>query len=118
MRFSFIQLRPFTQKWRAAALADEDLQRLEQQILRKPEAGQVMRGTGGLRKLRFAPAAGGKGKSGSMRVCYAVFPDFGLVFLVTLFEKNVQANLTPGERNSVRALLGRLDHALRKREMP
>lgn len=118
MRFSLIQLTGFGRKWRAADLADEDLQALESELLENPESGEVMKGTGGLRKMRFAPPSGRRGKSGSMRVGYAVFPDYGRIYLVTMFPKNVQENLTPAERNAVKALLGRIGDALRKGENP
>jgi hypothetical protein len=114
MRFSFIQLRPFEQKWRAARLQDEDLQALERMIMERPDAGDVMRGTGGLRKMRFAPPSWHRGKSGALRVCYALYRDYGLVFLVTFFSKNEQANLMPAERVATRTLLDRITLALRR----
>ena len=112
MRFSFIQLRAFEAKWRHARLSDDDLAELEQAIAAHPESGDVMKGTGGLRKLRFAPRSARRGKSGSMRVCYALYPEHGFVFLVTLFQKSEQANLTPTERQSAKALLDRISRAL------
>jgi hypothetical protein len=76
-------------------------------IMNRPEVGVVMPGTGGLRKVRFASAKGNKGKSGSERVCYALFPTPGLVLMVTAFGKDDKANLTAAERNAVRAMLTR-----------
>lgn len=118
MRFSLIQLRAFQSKWRGTRLTDEDLQALEQLILSHPDAGQVMRGTGGLRKVRFAPRSSHRGKSGAFRVCYAVFPEHGRVYLVTLFAKSEQANLTAAERTDVKAMLERIGAALRRGESP
>lgn len=118
MRFSLIQLRPFERKWRAERLADEDLQALERTLLNSPQSGEVIKGTGGLRKLRFAPLSRGKGKSGSMRVCYTVYPEYGRVYLVTLFAKNAQANLAAAERNAIRGILDRIGRALRRGEEP
>jgi hypothetical protein len=114
VRFSLIQLGPFDRKWRAARLSDEDLQALEQLIMRRPDAGDVIRGAGGLRKIRFAPPTWHRGKSGALRICYAVYQEFGLIFLVTLFGKNEQANLTDAERQQAKLVLERITAGLRK----
>ena len=95
MTFSFIQVRGFTSRWRSLGLSDEDLQALEAAILSRPEAGPVMQGTAGLRKMRFAPPTWHTGKSGAIRVCYAIFRQYALIYLVTLFTKNESDNLTP-----------------------
>jgi len=70
MWLTFIQLAPFVVAWRRLGLTDEDLSALEQLIMHRPEAGAVMQGTGGVRKLRFAPPSWHMGKSGATRVCY------------------------------------------------
>jgi hypothetical protein len=114
MRFSLVQLRVFAQKWKSARLTDEDLQALEQVLIERPDAGDPMRGTGGLRKIRFAPPSRFQGKSGALRVCYASYPAYGLIFLVTLFAKNEAGNLTPAERKVVKALLERITASLRE----
>ena len=77
MRFSFAQVVVFVARWRKLRLTDEDLQALERQIAADPDAGDVMRGTGGVRKLRFAPPSWNTGKSGAARVCYAASPASG-----------------------------------------
>ena len=65
-----------------------------------PQAGQPMRGTNGLRKLRYAPRSWGMGKSGAMRVCYVSFPRLAHVLLVDLYAKNDKANLTAAQCNT------------------
>lgn len=54
MQRTFIILPEFDKNWKSMGLSDEDLRRLENLILQDPEAGALMQGTGGLRKLRFA----------------------------------------------------------------
>ena len=73
----------------------------------EPEAGDVIRETGGLRKFRFA--VGGKGKSGSVRVVYYFYNDTMPVFLLTVFAKNEKDNLSKAERNT----LAKIARALR-----
>ncbi len=69
----------------------------------RPEAGAVMAGTAGLRKVRFAPPSWHTGKSGTSRVCCTLFPE--TVMLVTLFAKNEKDNLTKDERNDFARML-------------
>jgi hypothetical protein len=69
-----------------------------------PKAGDLMEGTGGARKLRFA--AKGKGKSGGYRVI-TFFADQGTpVFLLDIFAKGEKANLSKAERNELKGVLG------------
>lgn len=65
-----------------------------------------MRGTGGVRKLRWGK--GGRGKSGGVRVIYYFHDERLSLYLLTLFAKNEQANLTARERNVLAALVDTL----------
>jgi DNA-binding transcriptional regulator YiaG len=62
MRLTLIELSPFVAKWSKMRLNDEDLRALESLLIANPEAGAVIPGTGGLRKLRFAPSTWHTGK--------------------------------------------------------
>ena len=64
-----------------------------------PECGDVMAGTGGFRKARFARQ--GMGKSGGARVIYIYHSEKLPVFLITVFAKNRKANLSKEERNAL-----------------
>lgn len=77
-----------------------------------------MRGTGGLRKARFAPPSRGTGKSGSMRIGYAQFPQYRLILLVTLFLKKDEENLDAATCAGIKALLHRVSHALQTGAKP
>ncbi len=68
-----------------------------------PKAGDLMEGTGGVRKLRWARA--GKGKSGGVRVIYYVHSDSMPLYLLTVFAKGDQANLSKEERNDLAYLV-------------
>ena len=106
VKLTLIQVALFVAKWKRLGLTDEDLQALERQIMDDPHAGKLMRGTGGVRKVRFAPPSWHSGKSGAARVCYVAFSTAGAVCLLTIFGKNEQANLTAGQQAQVRALVG------------
>jgi hypothetical protein len=118
MIFSLIQFPAFSAKWKAFRLTDRDLQKLEEQLMARPDAGPVMKGTGGLRKVRFAPPTWHTGKSGAARVCYSVFRQYGRIYLVTFFAKNESDNLTPAERKAIKSLLEQLADALAMGEEP
>ena len=64
-----------------------------------PAAGDIMQGTGGIRKLRWS--AQGKGKSGGVRVIYYYQYVTMPLFLLTLFGKGEKPNLTKAERNDL-----------------
>jgi hypothetical protein len=81
---------------RRLGLDDDAIREIEQAIIEDPEVAAAMAGTGGLRKMRFAPSAWRTGKSGALRVGYAAFPDHGTVVLVVVFAKNERADLCQG----------------------
>ena len=64
-----------------------------------PQSGDLMRGTGGIRKLRWA--AQGKGKSGGVRVIYYYHNETMPLFLLTVFGKGEKANLSDSECNEL-----------------
>ena len=77
-----------------------------------PKAGVVMEGTRGIRKLRWG--RGGRGKSGGIRVIYYFYNDEMPLYLITLFAKNEQENLTKAERNELGKLVEILIDVRRK----
>lgn len=104
MKLTLAQTSTFARLWKYWDLDDEDLRALERQVMENPLAGRVMRNTGGVRKVRFAPPSLGAGKSGAFRVCYLYFPAHEVIFFVLIFPKSEQPNLTPDQEKSCRAL--------------
>jgi hypothetical protein len=103
----FIQMRGFSQEWDDLGLSDEDLRRLEVAIMAGPKRNPVVRGTGGLRKMRFAPVAWRKGKRGALRVCYVYFEEFRLVLLVVAYRKGETDDISAEGRKKIRQLIER-----------
>ena len=68
-----------------------------------PKAGDLIEGTGGMRKLRWGK--GGRGKSGGVRVIYYYHSDLMPLYLLSIFAKNAQANLSKAERNDLAKLV-------------
>lgn len=73
-------------------------------VAQEPEIGEVMAGTGSVRKFRYASKQG-KGKSGGARVIYLALMGKGRVYLLDIFEKNEKENISPAERNEMAKLV-------------
>lgn len=75
----------------------------------QPEIGEIMQGTGGIRKFRYAFQKN-KGKSGGARIVHLPLLAKGKVYLLDIFAKNEKENLSKAERNEmakiVKALKG------------
>ncbi len=109
----FIELPGFTRAWLALELGDDDLLALQGSILEAANRYPVVSGTGGLRKIQFAPPGSGRGKSASYRVCYACFLDSGIVVLAMVYGKNEQVDLTAVQRREIAAALRVIGDQLR-----
>ena len=112
MTRTFVELPIFRSRWKDMGLDDHDLKRLQEELLADPEVGAVMRGTGGVRKMRFAFEQ--KGKSGSVRVIYVDFEVYEKIFLITAYPKNEKDNLTDSERNEIKQMIHALEEQLKE----
>ena len=114
MTRTFIEVPLFSRRWEEMGLSDDNLLELQIMLLKNPESGPMMEGTGGIRKVRFPIQ--NKGKSRSARVCYTDFADYEVIYLITAFEKKEQENLTGEEKNTLKKLVKALkEEASRKR---
>jgi hypothetical protein len=108
--WSFTHTKKFDADWTELGMSDEDLARLQNALIDNPEVGDVIAGTGGLRKMRFARP--GEGKSGSVRICYAFVPTHGVILLMKVYGKNVLVNLTAADKKAIKRRLGQLNAEL------
>lgn len=99
---------------RSLRLSEADRLTIVTWIAANPSAGDVIEGTGGARKVRFARE--GKGKSGGYRVItYFTGTDIP-VFLLNIFSKNEKADLTPKERSVLKSVLANISKTYRSKE--
>ena len=102
MTRTFIQTDEFSRNWDEFGFTDDDLRRLEFDIMMNPHKYPV----GGLRKARFAFKH--HGKSGGVRVCYVDFVIEETIYLITVYSKKQKDNLSKQERNNINIYIDRL----------
>ena len=76
---------------------------LQKVLVLNPSAGDVIEGTGGIRKMRVA--AKGHGKRGGARVIYYHFVSASQIALLMIYPKNEQQDLTAEERKALKAVI-------------
>jgi hypothetical protein len=89
----------------AGYLEDDEYRALQLFLAGDPEAGDVMPGTGGFRKLRWADRRRGKGKRGGLRVIYYHLSADAQIWLMTLYDKDEMADLSAAEKRALKAAL-------------
>ena len=86
-------------------LADDEYAALQQFLAANPEAGDVMPGTGGFRKLRWGDERRGKGRRGGLRIVYYFWVGDHQIWLFTVFGKDEAADLTSAQKRQLRAAI-------------
>ena len=98
----FVELTPFI-AFRTGQWSDEDLRSLQNFLLAAPDAGDVIPGGSGLRKLRWAVR--GRGKRGSARVIYYRHVARERIYLIYAYVKSAQADLTRAQIKTLAQLM-------------
>lgn len=113
----FVYLDGFEDEWKELGLGEEDLGALEVCIMTGGKDAPVIKGTGGLRKLRFAPEKWKSGKSGAARVCFVFFPEFFLILLVTVYRKSEYDDLSASGKSAIHKMISQVADDLAKRKV-
>jgi len=85
------------------AIDDDSYRQLQVALVLRPEQGALIKGSGGLRKLRWSMQ--GQGKRGGIRVIYFWHPGDETFYMLFAYPKNVQADLTPAQARALRRLV-------------
>jgi hypothetical protein len=102
----FVVVTPFV-RFRETHWSDDELRVRQRFLLVTPTAGDVIRGSGGLRKLRWA--ASGHGKRGGARVIYYLQASADRIYLVFGYVRAAQEDLTPQQLRVLAALMKEVD---------
>jgi hypothetical protein len=86
-------------------LGDDDYRNLQRRLALDPEAGDVIRGTGGFRKLRWRDTRRGKGKRGGLRVIYYYLVGDSQIWLFTIYGKGEVEDLSSSEKRALKAAI-------------
>jgi hypothetical protein len=97
----FVETSIFTRQIKELA-TDDELKDLQAELIAQPDKGDIIKGTGGLRKVRMA--VGNKGKSGSIRVLY-VLALVDKIYLVLAYPKSVKDSLTAEEKAKLKQIV-------------
>jgi len=87
-------------------MSDDEYRELQKRLASVPELGDVMPGTGGFRKLRWADPRRSKGRRGGLRVIYYYFSSEQQIWLMTLYDKDEASDLTPKEKQALKSATG------------
>jgi mRNA-degrading endonuclease RelE of RelBE toxin-antitoxin system len=94
----FVETTVFTRRI-TEILSDDDYRLLQQALLRRPEQGNLIEGTNGLRKLRWKEE--GRGKRGSLRIIYYWHAGREMFLMLYLYRKNEQEDLTATQKKAL-----------------
>jgi hypothetical protein len=100
----FIEAPAFTRNL-SDYLGDEEYRALQKQLGLGPDRGDLIPGTGGFRKIRWADKKRGKGRRGGLQVIYYHFAADHQIWLMTLYGKNEAADLSPGEKKALKSAI-------------
>ena len=89
--YTFVETKLFT-RLIDEYLSDDEYAALQLSLAINPEAGDVIKGTGGVRKMRWSGS--GRGKRGGLRVIYYLRLQNGQIWLLTAYAKNVKDNIS------------------------
>ena len=90
LMYSFVETRLFS-KQMSEYLSDEEYAALQRALMADPQAGDLVPGAGGVRKIRWAVR--GRGKRGGVRVIYYAKVHEGVIWMLTIYAKNVTENI-------------------------
>jgi hypothetical protein len=104
MELSFVETTVFTRRVQQLSL-EQDLRALQLALVANPEAGRLDPGTGGLRKVRMASSARGKGKRSGARVHYLHVPHRERIYLIFVYGKSERDTLSQAQKAELRRVV-------------
>ena len=113
MKREFVYFTEFDECWKRLGLDDERLRKLEFYLSNNPKSGDIIKGTGGVRKLRWNLE--GKGKRGGIRTIYIDFAGYEKIYLITAYLKSDKDNLNQNEKENIKEMIKLLTYELKRK---
>jgi hypothetical protein len=113
--YQFVEAPAFS-RYREDYLDDDGLRELQTALSKNPEAGDIIRDAGGIRKLRWRDTRRGKGKRGGLRIIYYSFLKDGDIWLLAIYDKSEVSDLSKHDRDQLKRAL-ESERAARKRKL-
>ncbi len=86
-------------------LTDDDYRAFQKFIIANPEAGEIITGTGGFRKVRWQDSRRSKGKRGGLRIIYYHFTEDRQIWLLTIYDKDEASDLTAPQKKMLKVAI-------------
>lgn len=102
--YGFVEALAFTRRV-YDYFTEEEYGDFQRWLAAQPEAGDVIRATGGIRKVRWDDPTRGKGKRGGTRIIYFLLTDDRQIFLITIYGKDEMSDLTPNQCKLLKVLV-------------
>jgi hypothetical protein len=100
----FVEAKPFTRRW-PDYLTEDELREFQNYLLEAPDAGDVVKNTGGIRKVRWKLK--GSGKRGGLRVIYYCHVQDSQIYLLFIYQKNEFEDLSKDEYTQLKKVVER-----------
>lgn len=100
--FRFIELTSFS-RYRKDYFTDEQFAEFQSFLNQKPTSGDLIPGSGGMRKIRWTRA--GSGKRGGLRVIYFYQDHRGIIWLLTVYSKSAKENISVKTLKALREVI-------------
>lgn len=114
MKRVFVEMPPFRRRVDEAGF--DALAHIQNEMLPRLDHGDLMPGSGGLRKLRVSDPMRGKGKRGGFRIVYLDLPRISRTYLIALYDKDEKIDISEDEKKALRLLSKRIKEELRYEE--
>lgn len=105
MNLLFVEMVGFTEDLPDYFPTDEHYHKFQAFLMKNHQAGDVIQGTGGLRKARWADARRGKGKRGGLRILYLHIPEVDKIYILDVYDKDEAEDLSTAQRKKLSQLV-------------
>lgn len=113
--YLFIETQVFSQKLLKLMARDDEFSRFQDELMKSPNQGVVIPGSGGLRKVRWSESARGKGKRSGLRIIYLHLEAARRIYLITLYSKDEKDDLSSEDKRIFRTLSEAIQAEVKKR---